>query len=256
MRSDGYVEDLFVNTTGQNVRAGEPLFRVYSPDIQQALSELLVARAGHGAARRKRHGNVRVDGAMQRLRNLGVPESRIREMREQRRRPAHHRLAGAGDSGTVIGKRIINGQRVVAGDELYRIVDLIECLGDRRCRGRRSRRHQAGRARHCDVPRLSQPAGRWRRDLHLSRGQDGNAHRSCQNRSRQSGRAAEAGHVRRRRVSGRSRPHTRHHRSDQRHHRQRNAPDRAGGQGRRPLRAARRSSSAAAAMAMSKSSRA
>ena len=36
MRSEGYIEDLFVNTTGQHVRTGEPLFRVYSSQIQQA----------------------------------------------------------------------------------------------------------------------------------------------------------------------------------------------------------------------------
>ncbi|MBI3704581.1 MAG: efflux RND transporter periplasmic adaptor subunit [Rhizobiales bacterium] len=50
MRSDGYVEDLFVNTTGQIVRAGEPLFRVYSPDIQLAIADLLVARSWSGTA--------------------------------------------------------------------------------------------------------------------------------------------------------------------------------------------------------------
>ncbi len=47
MRSEGYVEDLFVDTTGQTVRKGEPLFRVYSPDIQQALADLLVV-SGRG----------------------------------------------------------------------------------------------------------------------------------------------------------------------------------------------------------------
>ncbi len=31
IRSDGYIEDLFVNKTGQYVREGEPLFRFYSP---------------------------------------------------------------------------------------------------------------------------------------------------------------------------------------------------------------------------------
>jgi len=53
MRSDGYVEDLFVNTTGQHVQAGEPLFRVYSSDIQQAISDLLVTKSWTHAARRK-----------------------------------------------------------------------------------------------------------------------------------------------------------------------------------------------------------
>ena len=136
---------------------------------------------------------------MQRLRNLGVPESRIREVQETRANPRTLDWpAPAG--GTVMVKRIINGQRVVAGDELYRIADLTQCLGDRRRRRGRSRRHQAGHARHRDVPRLSQPAGRRRRHLHLSGGADRNPHRPGEDRSRQSGRAAEAGHVRRRGV--------------------------------------------------------
>src|SRR5204862_7387936 len=43
MRSEGFIEDLFVNRTGQHVHAGEPLFRVYSPDIQRAQIDLLAA---------------------------------------------------------------------------------------------------------------------------------------------------------------------------------------------------------------------
>ena len=43
MRSEGYVEDLFVNTTGQFVRQGEPLFRVYSKEIQLAQIDLAIA---------------------------------------------------------------------------------------------------------------------------------------------------------------------------------------------------------------------
>jgi Cu(I)/Ag(I) efflux system membrane fusion protein len=123
MRSDGYVEDLFVNTTGQYVKAGEPLFRVYSPDIQQALSDLLVARSWSQRGPAEAGAGKSVDGAMQRLRNLGVPENRIREIRDSGANPRTiDWLAPAG--GTVIAKRIINGQRVTAGDELYRIVDL------------------------------------------------------------------------------------------------------------------------------------
>lgn len=123
MRSDGYVEDLFVNTTGQHVQAGEPLFRVYSPDIQQALSDLLVAKSWSQRGPVEAGAGKSVDGAMQRLRNLGVPENRIREIRDSGSNPRTiDWLAPAG--GTVIAKRIINGQRVVAGDELFRIVDL------------------------------------------------------------------------------------------------------------------------------------
>jgi Cu(I)/Ag(I) efflux system membrane fusion protein len=106
MRSDGYIEELFVDKSGQHVHAGEPLFRVYSPDIVSAQVNL---RNGGGL------------GGEQRLRNFGVPDSHVRDV-----------LAGKNPmsliwpspaSGDVIGKNIINGQKVKAGDELYRIAD-------------------------------------------------------------------------------------------------------------------------------------
>jgi len=123
MRSDGYVEDLFVNTTGQHVRAGEPLFRVYSSDIQQAISDLLVTKNWSQRGPAEAGSGKSIEGAMQRLRNLGLSESRIREIRDSGTNPRTIDWPAPAD-GTVIVKRIINGQRVVAGDELYRIVDL------------------------------------------------------------------------------------------------------------------------------------
>src|SRR5680860_1182920 len=48
MRSDGYIEDLFVEKTGQHVKEGEALFRVYSPQIQQAQTDLIIAMRAEG----------------------------------------------------------------------------------------------------------------------------------------------------------------------------------------------------------------
>lgn len=123
MRSDGYIEELFVNRTGQHVRAGEPLFRVYSSDIVQAQIDLLVLL---GAGPRSVTGSSpperAINGAMQRLRNLGVPESRIREVRETKTNPRTIDWPSPA-TGDVIDKQVINGQRVRAGDELFRIAD-------------------------------------------------------------------------------------------------------------------------------------
>ena len=124
LRSEGYIEDLFVNATGQPVRAGDPLFRVYSADIQRAQVDLIVAiravqRGGGSDIERS------FEGAMQRLRNLGIPESRIREVRETGGNPRTIDWP-APATGTVITKRIVNGQRVAAGEELYRIADLTQ----------------------------------------------------------------------------------------------------------------------------------
>lgn len=122
LRADGYIEDLFVNTTGQEVRAGQPLFRVYSSQIQQAQIDLNVAVASARSAAPAEAERM-LSGAMQRLRNLAVPEERISEVR---RTGANPRTIDwpAPASGVVITKRVINGQRVAAGEELYRIADL------------------------------------------------------------------------------------------------------------------------------------
>jgi membrane fusion protein, copper/silver efflux system len=122
LRSDGYIEDLFVNTTGQPVRAGEPLFRVYSAQIQQAQTDLIVAVRAVKRGMVGSEGDRALEGAMQRLRNLAVPEARIHDVHENGVNPRTIDWP-APANGTVIVKRVINGQRVVAGDELYRIAD-------------------------------------------------------------------------------------------------------------------------------------
>jgi membrane fusion protein, copper/silver efflux system len=120
MRADGFIEELFVDTTGRTVQAGEPLFRVYSPQIQQAQIDLLVAVRPQMS---QLVGSAGVEGAMQRLRNLAVPESRIHEVRDKGANPRTIDWP-APATGTVTAKKVINGQRIQAGDELYRIVDL------------------------------------------------------------------------------------------------------------------------------------
>jgi Cu(I)/Ag(I) efflux system membrane fusion protein len=123
LRSDGYIEDLFVNATGQAVRAGEPLFRVYSPQIQQTQIDLMVAMRAAGRGVAGVDAERSLEGAMQRLRNLGVHENRIREVRETGANPRTIDWPSPAN-GVVLEKRVINGQRVSAGEELFRIADL------------------------------------------------------------------------------------------------------------------------------------
>jgi len=124
MRSDGFVEDLFVSRTGQHVHAGEPLFRVYSADIQRAQIDLIVAvgTSQRGSGVPVSDANRNLEGALQRLRNLAVPESRIREVREKGVNPRTLDWPSPA-TGDVIEKKIINGQRAQAGQELYKIAD-------------------------------------------------------------------------------------------------------------------------------------
>jgi Cu(I)/Ag(I) efflux system membrane fusion protein len=121
VRSDGYVEDLFVDKTGQHVKKGEPLFRLYSPQIQLAQSDLIVAMRADGR-RLGPEADKSLEGAMLRLRNLGIPQSRIEEIRKTNTNPRTLDWPSPA-TGDVIVKNIINGQRVTAGEELYRIAD-------------------------------------------------------------------------------------------------------------------------------------
>ena len=121
VRSDGYIEDLFVNRTGQHVEKGEPLFRFYSPQIQLAQVDLLVAMRADGTSS-KSEASRNLAGAIQRLRNLDVPESRIDEVRETLTNPRTIDWPSPA-TGNIIEKRVLQGQRVMAGDELFRIAD-------------------------------------------------------------------------------------------------------------------------------------
>ena len=121
LRTDGYIEELFVNKTGQHVSKGEPLFRVYSPQIQSAQTDLIVAMRARGK-RNAPEGDKELEGAMLRLRNLGIPQDRIDEVRDTDTNPRTLDWPAPAD-GDVIEKKVVNGQRVMAGDELYRIAD-------------------------------------------------------------------------------------------------------------------------------------
>ena len=110
LRSDGFIEVLYVNETGKHVRAGERLFRVYSPQIVSAQIEFRIA--------------AKSPGALQRLKNLDVPEHAINELRSNPNNPAMTIDWPAPVGGVVMEKKVVAGQMVKAGEELYRLADL------------------------------------------------------------------------------------------------------------------------------------
>ena len=120
MRAETFIEDLFVDRTGTEVRAGEPLFRAYVPEIQKAQANFISTL--NGPDRLSGPGSI-INGSEMRLRNLGVPESRIQEVRQTKMNPRTIDWP-APATGTVLTKNVVKGQRVDTGQELYRIVDL------------------------------------------------------------------------------------------------------------------------------------
>ena len=116
LRSDGFIEKLYVNESGAHITAGQPLFRVYSP---QAVSAQVDFRNA-GVAGRGPHDDA---AAVQRLKNLDVPQAVIEQMRDGGQ-PILSFDWPAPASGYVMEKNVIEGQMAKAGEPLFKIAGL------------------------------------------------------------------------------------------------------------------------------------
>jgi Cu(I)/Ag(I) efflux system membrane fusion protein len=125
---DGWVDRLFVNFTGQTVRPGDPLFSIYSPMVVTAEQELLLARRlvddlAAGTPESGRSAAELLEASRRRLQYWGIPRDEIRRIEEtgQVTRTvtlrSHYR-------GVVVEKPVLAGQRIMAGDLVYKIADL------------------------------------------------------------------------------------------------------------------------------------
>ena len=116
-RFEGWIERLYVNAVGDPVRRGQPLFTVYSPELQSAGEELRIAE------------RLQKDSA-------GDPqaaESAARLAQATRDRLKNWEVSPAGGTrqtfhapadGIVLEKNAVQGARFMPGEAIYRIADL------------------------------------------------------------------------------------------------------------------------------------
>jgi Cu(I)/Ag(I) efflux system membrane fusion protein len=127
-RVSGWITQLHVSETGQRVRRGDPLFRVYSPELYGAERDFLLANRGGaasaGSAGATPNGTESLQrAARQRLRLLGVTDAQIDEL-AQRGGPSESVAFASPVTGFVIEKDVVQGAAVEAGVRLYRIATL------------------------------------------------------------------------------------------------------------------------------------
>jgi Cu(I)/Ag(I) efflux system membrane fusion protein len=128
-RFRGRIERLFVGSTGQKVKRGDPLFEMYSPDLITAEQEYLLAAA---AATDKSAGDSSgastplqlFESARDRLvLNYGLTPTQVKNIQASGQAlPAM--LFYSPMSGTVIRKDVQQGQFVEQGSVLYSLADL------------------------------------------------------------------------------------------------------------------------------------
>ncbi len=127
---DGFVERLFVATTGEPVRRGQALLTLYSPELVSVQEELLTAirlrdRFEPGAGPARQNADRMVEAARRRLSWWDISDAQV------------ERLVASGTitktltlvspvGGIVLDKSVVEGQKVSAGQPLYRVADLSE----------------------------------------------------------------------------------------------------------------------------------
>ncbi|MEO7102986.1 MAG: efflux RND transporter periplasmic adaptor subunit [Gemmatimonadaceae bacterium] len=134
-RFSGYIERLHVNSLGQPVHKGQPLATVYSPDVLAAEQELLLARGlDQNLATSSVPGVASsptefVNVARRRLQLLDVSNAQIEQvLRTGKPSPTVTLYSPA--SGVVTEIKVIRGQAIQSGVDLYTITDLSQVWVD------------------------------------------------------------------------------------------------------------------------------
>jgi Cu(I)/Ag(I) efflux system membrane fusion protein len=127
---DGFVERLFVSSTGQAVRRGQPLLSLYSPAMVAAQEELLTAKRMADRVDRRsgeawNSAQEMLAAARRRLEYWDITAEQIARI-EQSGEVSKALTLIAPFTGIVLEKHVVEGQRVTAGMQLYRLADLTE----------------------------------------------------------------------------------------------------------------------------------
>ncbi len=127
----GWIEKLYVDTTGQQVHRGDPLFEIYSPELYSAQVEYLLARRTTNSEANSSQDSgqdaLRASARLK-LKYWDISDQQIAEL-DQSGQPRKTLQVLAPIDGFVTEKRIVEGQMVNAGMKIYRLADLGIGLG-------------------------------------------------------------------------------------------------------------------------------
>lgn len=119
-RVSGWIDRLYINTTGQRVRAGQPLASIYSQELLSSQSEYLTLRQNQAPAGDK---NPLLQASRTRLKLFGMTDSEIATL-ERRGEVLRNVTLLAPRDGIVLHRGITAGMAVDPSSELLTIADL------------------------------------------------------------------------------------------------------------------------------------
>lgn len=114
---NGWIETIYADYVGKEVKKGEPLFDLYGPELVATQEEYISASKQSGI------GQELARAALDRLKLWGVPKREIDRLKKTKK--ASRTISFESPvSGFVISKSAIKGMYVTPGMELYQIADL------------------------------------------------------------------------------------------------------------------------------------
>lgn len=116
LRVSGWIEKLHADTEGMYVQKGDPLFEFYSPEIYQALSELISLKNRDG------HGMALANTSARRLELWGLTPAQIENYASKSEAPRTVTILSPAE-GHILDKKVSEGAGVEAGMTLFTIVD-------------------------------------------------------------------------------------------------------------------------------------
>ena len=122
-RISGWVTKVHVNFVGQNVKEGDPLLELYSPDLANAQSDFVRVLKEWDAEGKTEPMRRLVQASRRRLELWGVSAKEIQEM-EKTREARDSLLLRAPIGGRVLERNIQEGSYVEPTADLYRIANL------------------------------------------------------------------------------------------------------------------------------------
>ncbi len=119
----GWIEKLYINYTGQKVRKGDKLVKIYSPELVAAQQEYLTALAYDKAMKNTEAKSNLLANAVRKLELLDVSVSEIKKLKQTQKVNKYIILTAPFD-GTVLSKNIDEGAKINRGTPLLKIADL------------------------------------------------------------------------------------------------------------------------------------
>ncbi len=123
LRTEGWVQELFVAYTGQAVKKDDPLLSIYSPEFLRTQVDYVTARRTERTRTLATGSQSLADLSLKKLELLDVPPQEIREL-EQTGKPREYLTLRSPIAGTVLEKNVFEKEYVDPKRELYVVADL------------------------------------------------------------------------------------------------------------------------------------